>query len=160
MDRLARTSIGMDDAAAAFCGLFPAIYLRFCRRHEDDGPVRTRLTPQQDAVLQHLALSGPLTVGEMARHFGRSQSVASEIVGGLEKKGLLERMRDERDRRRTLIWLSDEARAVLARRRQVLDPSRVARAMRALAEPEREALITGLRALVHAAESNEKKRNR
>jgi DNA-binding MarR family transcriptional regulator len=145
----------MDPAVTDFCGLFPAIYLRFCRRQEDDAASSMRLTPQQDAVLQHLAMSGPLTVGEMARHFRRSQSVASEIVGGLEKKGLLERMRDERDRRRSLVWLSDEARAVLARRHEVLDAARVARAMRALTEPQREALITGLRALVRAGEMRE-----
>lgn len=41
-----------------------------------------------DGVLRHLAMSGPLTVGEMARHFGRAQSVVSEIVDGLEDKGL------------------------------------------------------------------------
>jgi len=147
----------MDAAAADFCDLFPAIYLRFCRRHDDGGPgggPLSRLTPQQDAVLHHLAMSGPLTVGEMARHFARAQSVVSEIVDGMERKGLLERMRDERDRRRTMVWLSDEAREVLARRRQVLDPERVARAMHALPEPQRHALITGLRALVHAAESD------
>src|SRR5580700_9403094 len=115
------------DPAAAFCDLFPAVYLRFCRRHDASRP-RTRLTPQQDAVLHHLAMSGPLTVGEMARHFARAQSVVSEIVGGLEKKSLLERMQDARDRRRTLVWLTDEARQVLVRRQQVLDPARVAQA--------------------------------
>ena len=142
----------MDDATAAFCDLFPAVYLRFCRRHDDETSRLTRLTPQQDAVLHHLAMSGPLTVGEMSRHFARAQSVASEIVDGLETKGLLERMRDARDRRRTLVWLTDEARDVLARRRQVLDPSRVARAMRALPEPERTSLVESLRALVRAAQ--------
>jgi len=147
----------MDDAAAAFCDLFPAVYLRFCRRH-DDGEVR--LTPQQSGVLQHLTLSGPLTVGEMARHFGRAQSVVSEIVGGLEDRGLLERMRDARDRRRNLVWLTDEAREVLARHRQVLDPWRVAYAMRALSASERKNLVESLRALVRAAQPNTQRRNR
>jgi DNA-binding MarR family transcriptional regulator len=141
----------MDDAASAFCELFPALYLRLCRRHHDE-PARTRLTPQQDAVLHHLAMSGPLTVGEMSRHFARAQSVVSEIVDGMEDKGLLERMRDERDRRRTLVWLTDDAREVLQRRRQVLDPARVGRAMRSLPAERRASLIEGLRALVRAAE--------
>jgi DNA-binding MarR family transcriptional regulator len=144
----------MDDAAAAFCELFPALYLRFCRQHDDASARRTRLTPQQDAVLHHLAMSGPLTVGEMCRHFVRAQSVVSEIVDGMEEKGLLERMRDARDRRRTLVWLTDEAREVLARRRRVLDPSRVAVAMRALSEPQRETLVESLRALVRAAQAD------
>jgi DNA-binding MarR family transcriptional regulator len=145
------------DHAAAFCDLFPALYLRFCRRHERGSP-RTRLTPQQDAVLHHLAMSGPLTVGEMARHFARAQSVVSEIVGGLQSKALLERMRDERDRRRTLVWLTDEAREVLARRSQVLDPERVRTAMGTLPAAQRDTLLHALRALVDAADADGKKK--
>ena len=144
----------MDDAAAAFCDLFPALYLCFCRRHDDEA----RLTPQQDAVLQHLVMSGPLTIGEMRRHFGRAQSVVSEIVEAMVKRRLLEKMRDTRDRRRTLVWLTDEAREVLARRRQVLDPSRVARAMRALPDSARTNLVESLQALVQAAEPTSRKK--
>jgi DNA-binding MarR family transcriptional regulator len=143
----------MDDSAAEFCELYPAAYLRFCRRH-DDAASGTRLTPQQEAVLRHLAMSGPLTVGEMARHFARAQSVVSEIVDGLESKGLLERMRDERDRRRTLVWLTDAAREALARRNEVLDPARVARAMRRLTAAGRRSLVRALRALVDAADEH------
>jgi DNA-binding MarR family transcriptional regulator len=146
----------MDDAASAFCELFPSLYLSFCRRHDGDRHA-SRLTPQQDAVLHHLAMSGPLTVGEMARHFARAQSVVSEIVDGLEQRGLLERMRDARDRRRTLVWLTGEAQGVLARRRQVLDPARVERAMRALPRDRRALLIEALRALVQAAEPETRK---
>jgi DNA-binding MarR family transcriptional regulator len=147
----------MREAAAEFCALFPSVYLRFCRRHDRRD---TRLTPQMDGVLHHLAMSGPLTVGEMARHLDRAQSVVSEIVDGLERKGLLERMRDARDRRRTLVWLTDRARDLLIQRSQVLDPARVARAMRALGESERKALIEGMRALVHAAEHDEENRRK
>jgi DNA-binding MarR family transcriptional regulator len=139
------------DAAASFCELFPQIYVRFCRRVGRDP--RDRLTAQQDAVLHHLAGTGPLTIGEMAKHFGRAQSVVSELVAGMEKKGLLERMRDARDRRRSLVWLTDDAREVLARRQQVLDPTRVARAMRALPLAQRDALVDALRALVHASDT-------
>jgi hypothetical protein len=34
-------------------------------------------------VLSHLAVAGPLTVGEAAVHLGRAQSVVSEIVDAL-----------------------------------------------------------------------------
>lgn len=142
----------MRDPAAEFCELFPAVYLRFCRRGESR---ETRLTPQMDAVLHHMAMSGPLTVGEMARHFARAQSVVSEIVDGMERKGLLERMRDSRDRRRTLVWLTDRARDLLAKRGQVLDHTQVARAMESLGEAERKALLDGMRALVRAAARGE-----
>lgn len=138
----------MDRAAESFCALFPALYLQFCRRHDRRD---VRLTAQMDAILHHLAMSGPLTIGEMAVHFGRAQSVVSEIVDGLEKKRLLARMRDERDKRRVLVWLTDEARAQLSRRAQVLDPERVEAAMRRLAPQERDTLIAALQALVAAA---------
>jgi DNA-binding MarR family transcriptional regulator len=146
----------MSDDAAEFCALFPAVYLRFCRRHERH---EKRLTPQMDAVLRHLVMSGPLTIGEMARHFARAQSVVSEVVDGMEKKGLLERMRDERDKRRVLVWLTDDARALLARRSEVLDPDRVALAMRRLTSEDREALVRGMRALVRAADANGERTN-
>jgi DNA-binding MarR family transcriptional regulator len=139
----------MDSTAAEFCALFPAVYVRFCRRGQDDA---SRLTPQMDAVLHHLSMSGPLTVGEMARHLGRAQSVVSEIVAGMVKRGLLERMRDRRDKRRALVWLTDAAHDLLVRRSQVLDPELVAAALKKLGPDERDHLVRGMRALVGAAE--------
>jgi DNA-binding MarR family transcriptional regulator len=152
----------MTSEADAFCALFPAVYVRFCRRGRDDA---ARLTPQMDAVLHHLSMSGPLTVGEMARHFGRAQSVVSEIVAGMVGRGLLETMKDARDRRRTLVWLTDQAHEVMARRSQVLDPQLVTTAMKKLGADERSRLVEGLRALVRAAEEpnhdhEEKKKRR
>jgi DNA-binding MarR family transcriptional regulator len=97
-------------------------------------------------------MSGPLTVGEMARHFERAQSVVTEMVDTLETRGLLARMRDERDRRRTLVWLTDNARSLLERGQQVLDFDRVVAAVTAMRSDEQKALATGLRAFVHAAE--------
>jgi DNA-binding MarR family transcriptional regulator len=69
--------------AERFAGLFRAIYLTFHRR---DGP-RNELSGASRAVLQHLAMSGPLTVGEAAVHLVRAQSVVSEIVDGLARQG-------------------------------------------------------------------------
>src|SRR6201999_1775671 len=90
-------------SAAAYAELFPAVYLRFHRR---DGKQR-ELSGASRGVLHHLAAAGPLTVGECAKHLDRAQSVVSEIVDQLESHGLLARVRDEGDRRRTLVWLTD-----------------------------------------------------
>jgi len=136
------------DEAAQFAELFPAIYLRFHARKRRDA---ARLTAQMFAVLQHLALSGPLTVGEMSQHFDRAQSVVSEIVDGLVRKGLLERMRDARDRRRCLVWLTEAAHTRLRRDQQVLDVELLARAMDAMPARDRGALIRGMRGLVAAS---------
>ncbi|HEY5357476.1 MAG TPA: helix-turn-helix domain-containing protein [Streptosporangiaceae bacterium] len=90
--------MGTDSLQAArFAELFRAVYLTFHRR---DGP-RSELAGASRALLEHLALAGPLTVGEAAARLRRAQSVISEMVSHLERRGLLERERDPADRRRT-----------------------------------------------------------
>jgi DNA-binding MarR family transcriptional regulator len=135
-------------AGQAFAELFGAAFLRFHRR----GPKRSVLTPQSWAVLQHLEMAGPLTVTEAARHMDRAQSVMSEIVDGLERKGFLARMRDARDRRRVLVWLTDTGRAAMATERQVLCADRLERAFTRLAEDVRSDLLRHLTALIDAAD--------
>lgn len=129
--------------------LFPAIYLRLHARREKRGH---RAAGQSLAVLQHLALSGPLTVGEAARHFQRAQSVVSELVDRLVGDGLVERMRDERDRRRVLVWLTPAGLDALEREREVLSPELALAAMERMKPAARRALLEGMRALVAAAD--------
>jgi DNA-binding MarR family transcriptional regulator len=130
--------------------LFPEIYLRFHVRRSKRG---RRLDTTATAVLTHLESAGPLTIGEAARHLKRSQSVISEIVSRLERQGLLERMRDERDRRRVLVWVTPSARLALADNRQVLAPALLAPAVARMSPAERKALVSGMRALIAAARS-------
>jgi DNA-binding MarR family transcriptional regulator len=134
-----------SQAAREFAELFGAAFLRFHRR----GPKRSMWTPQGWAVLQHLEMAGPLTVTEAAAHMDRAQSVMSGIVDGLERKGLLARMRDARDRRRTLVWLTEPGRSAMATERQVLCVERLERAFAKLGEKAGEDLLRGLRALVN-----------
>jgi len=141
------------DEAARFAELFPAVYLRFHRR---DGK-REAMSGASRAALLHLASTGPLTIGEIAAHFGRAQSVVSEIVDGLEKKAWLERMRDPRDKRRALVWLTERGLEALDRDRQVLSRELLARAMKKMTAADRAALLRGMRALVDAADEKEKK---
>jgi len=145
-----------SDEARQFGELFPAVYLRFHRR---DGKGR-ELPGASRAVLQHLTLSGPLTIGEMARHLSRAQSVVSEIVDHLERDGLLARVRDPKDKRRTLVWLSDQGLALLDREREVLSSELLTRAMARMRPAQRLALLTGMRALLaaHGGDSNQKQK--
>jgi DNA-binding MarR family transcriptional regulator len=134
------------DDARAFAELFSAAYLQFHRR---DGK-RADVSAASRAVLQHLALTGPLTIGEAARHLDRAQSVVSDIVTQLEGKGLLEREPDPADRRRTLVWLTAQGLAVLARDREVLSIDLLTRAMSSLTPEQRAGLLDGGRALLAA----------
>jgi DNA-binding MarR family transcriptional regulator len=138
-----------DERARAerFADLFRAVYLTFHRR---DGP-RSQLPGASRAVLEHLALAGPLTVGEAAAHMSRAQSVISEIVPHLGRQGLLEREDDPADRRRTLIWLTGQGHEALRRDREVLSVDQLARAMARLPPGQADELIAGLRTLVDLA---------
>ncbi len=100
----------------------------------------------------HLAYSGPMTVGELARHVGRAQSVTSETVEVLASHGLLARVRDPRDKRRTLIWLTEEAREFLAREREPLDRERVNGVLSRMEPGAREELFSAIEQFVAVAE--------
>jgi DNA-binding MarR family transcriptional regulator len=141
---------GEPSDAQRFAELFRAVYLTFHRR---DGP-RAQLPGASRAVLEHLAMAGPLTVGEAAGHLSRAQSVVSEIVSHLEQQGLLERESDPGDRRRTLVWLTPAGHDALRRDREVLSVELLAGALAGLPPGQGEELIRGLRALVDQASSH------
>jgi len=135
------------EAARQLGELFPEVYLALHRRDAK----RRALPAASRAVLQHLTLTGPVRIGELARHLARAQSVVSEIVNHLERDGLLERQRDPQDARRTLVWLSGAGIDRLDEEQQVLSRELVARAMARMSSRDVAALLRGLRALVAAA---------
>lgn len=147
-----RTVAAVDDnrdlrgAAREFCALFQGVYLRFHRR---DGK-RSGLSGASRAVLTHLSLTGPVTIGEAAQHLDRAQSVVSEIVSQLERHGLLERERDAEDRRRTLVWLTPEGATVLREDGEVLSTELLAGAMGAMSPTALAGLLDGARSLLAA----------
>jgi DNA-binding MarR family transcriptional regulator len=136
-----------EQRAERFAERFRAVYLTFHRR---DRP-RSQLQGASRAVLEHLALAGPLTIGEAAAHLNRAQSVISEIVSHLENQGLLERESDPADRRRTLIWLTQAGHSALRRDREVLGLDLLARALARVPPGQADDLVAGLQALVEAA---------
>ena len=143
-----------DERARAerFAELFRAVYLTFHRR---DGP-RGQLPGASRAVLEHLAMAGPLTIGEAAGHLNRAQSVVSEIVSHLTDQGLLERESDPADRRRTLIWLTPAGHEALRRDREILGLDLLAGAFARMPPGEADGLINGLEALVHMTEGEQR----
>ena len=79
--------------------------------------------------------------------------MGSAIVCGLERRDLLARMRDARDRRRVLVGMTAHAEEVLARERQVLDVARLTEIAGRLRAADKQALLAGMLALVRAAEA-------
>ena len=137
---------GIGDEVQVFARMFEQTYLRFHRRDER----HSMMSGTARAVLLHLARTGPLTVTEAARHLDRAQSVVSDIVSHLEAKGLLERQADPDDRRRTLVWLTPGGFEHLERDREVLASPLLARALVAMTQEDRRALLTGFAALLAA----------
>lgn len=130
-----------EDSAASFQELYRRVYHRFHRR---DTTESNRISTESLAVLQHLRDTGPLTVIEAARHFERSQSAMSEIITRLERRSILMRMPDERDRRRTLVWLTEEGLTLLRNAEQVLSPKLLQHAFEQLDEDARQRVLDAL----------------
>ena len=136
-------------AARRVARLFPEVYRRYHwanRVHGADLPVTRRALE----VLQHLSASGPLTVGEQAAHLGLRRNSMSELLQRLEAKGLVARIRDERDERRVLVWLTDAGRDVVSRVGQVLAPDLIAQVMSTLSPEERAVVVRGVELLATA----------
>jgi DNA-binding MarR family transcriptional regulator len=138
-----------EAAARRVARLFPEVYRRYHWANRVQGadlPVTRRALE----VLQHLSLSGPLTVGEQAEHLGLRRNSVSELLQRLEAKGLVARIRDERDERRVLVWLTDAGRDVVSRVGQVLAPDLIAQVMANLSPEERAAVVRGVELLATA----------
>ena len=140
-------------AARRVARLFPEVYRRYHWANRVGGgelPVTRRALE----VLQHLFASGPLTVGEQAEHLGLRRNSVSELLQRLEAKGLVARIRDERDERRVLVWLTDSGRDVVSRVGQVLAPDLIAQVMASLSPEERATVVRGFELLASADPSN------
>ena len=71
------------------------------------------------AVLRLLKNAGEaMTAGEVSRMLGMTTSRIAAVLGSLEKKGLILRRADARDKRRVLVELTQEGSAQCERRRQ------------------------------------------
>ncbi|MCP3919130.1 MAG: MarR family transcriptional regulator [bacterium] len=138
----------LERTTEGYAGLFSAAYQLLHRRRDPRG---YRPSGETLAVLYHLADSGPLTIDEAARHFDRSQSAISERIARMTERGLLTRIRDERDRRRHLVWLSEEGEELLRVEREVLSAESLTGALEEMSGDDRRALIQGTTALVEAA---------
>ncbi|WP_271407937.1 MarR family winged helix-turn-helix transcriptional regulator [Pseudomonas sp. Q1-7] len=106
------------------------------------------LTPLQLLILRIMASQGELTASHLAREVSLTQASLSGVLDRLESRGLLNRRRDERDRRKHWLVLTDRGLEALAEAPSLL-PEHVLARFAALAEWERHSLLA---ALLHAAE--------
>jgi DNA-binding MarR family transcriptional regulator len=103
----------------------------------------------QAFALHELDAGTPLSQRELAERLRLEKSTVSRMAADLERKGLLVRERDPDNRRLYRLLLTDHGREVRARMAAAFH-ERYVRWVAAMSRTEREALLTGLPALVNA----------
>jgi DNA-binding MarR family transcriptional regulator len=88
-----------------------AIHLLRQLRKEDDA---SGLSAPRLSALSVVVFGGPLTLGQLAAAEQVKPPTMTRIVTGLETEGLVQRLGDLQDRRRTLIQATAKGRTVLA----------------------------------------------
>lgn len=103
--------------------------------------------PEPLTLAQYLMLKaageGEVLAAELARAAGVSDPAVSQLVGGLERDGLVERRRSDTDRRRFPVALTDDGRARLRAADRALE-QRLSDLLEPLPPPEADALARAL----------------
>lgn len=76
--------------------------------------MRYGLTGPQLMVLRELSAHNGVSVGELTRAIHLSQATVTGILDRLAKRGLVRRQRSDQDKRRVLVWLTEEGEHLLA----------------------------------------------
>ncbi len=106
------------------------------------------LTPMQLMILQVLAGEARLTASDLSGRVSLTAATLSGMLDRLEERGLLQRQRDDQDRRRQWLLLSEAGRE-LVRQAPTLLPPEFRQRFAALKDWERHSLTA---ALLRAAE--------
>jgi DNA-binding MarR family transcriptional regulator len=109
------------------------------------------LGAQQFIVLKQLQAIGSCSQGELADALGIDYSNLAGVTGELYKRGLITRHRDEADRRRYVVELTDEGRQLLADADQAIGAGEEDM-LSTLGDEEREQLWDLLRRMADALE--------
>lgn len=113
-----------------------------------------RLTTPQLLFLRLLTQEGPLTPGAMAKEMYLSQATITGILDRLERRDLVERRRDQADRRKVSIHLTQEGTAAVKQAPQPLQ-ERFASRLEALSASERDEIERVLAKVVDLMEAQE-----
>ena len=104
------------------------------------------ITPPQFVALQVLTQEGEMTIGELSEKLYLACSTVTDLVDRMEKNSLLERYRDENDRRIVRIRVKEKGHhlisEVIAARQAYL-----AKTLQDLTEAEQQRLISALQQL-------------
>jgi DNA-binding MarR family transcriptional regulator len=143
----------VDAQVRELLGLFAGILKGLKQDREEEKPAELQRAFDEGSLGERhfpplivLSLEGPLSVSELADRIGLTVATTSLLAGELSKAGLVERREDERDRRRTIVSLTEEIRKIAEPRIQEhLQPFK--RALERLSPQARAHFMEGMRAL-------------
>lgn len=109
----------LDEQVRELIGLFAGIVKGLKEDREEEKPVELQKAFDEGSLGERhfppliiLSLEGPMSVSELADRVGLTVATTSLLVGELSKAGLVDRREDERDRRRTIVSLTEEIRKI------------------------------------------------
>ncbi|NIW86833.1 MAG: MarR family transcriptional regulator [Gammaproteobacteria bacterium] len=87
--------------------------MRAVDQHSKQLEQRCGLTGPQILLLREIRKADELSIGALARHANLSQATVTAIVDRLQRRGLVERLRSEQDKRKVFVRVSAAGKAQL-----------------------------------------------
>jgi len=97
-----------DDVLIAIRRVIRAVYLHSRKLNQSYS-----LTGPQALVLKEIVARKRISPGELAKQISLSQATITDIVKRLEKRGLVTRVRDAKDRRKILLEITKDGKALI-----------------------------------------------
>lgn len=104
---------GIDEAVRELLLLVPRMVGRAKRIPVPPELRSLDLGPRHLSLLAYLLFDGPLTVNDLAARLEVAPTTVSLLVGELNRKGVLDRREDERDRRRRIVDIAPDRRPAI-----------------------------------------------
>jgi len=114
---------------------------------------RGNLTAPQRTVMQFLVHFNGRSLKKLSKDAGLSHSTVSGIVDRLEKRGMVERHVDKKDRRISRILPSKRVRNYVRNTLPAIELNPLVRALQPATSPERAAVLAGMRILRRLVET-------
>lgn len=133
------------------------IYLQVSRRISEElrGHFgKLSLTFPQTLVLTLLDSDGPMPISALAKATGSANSTISGVVDRLEKAGLLQRIRSERDRRVIYVDVTDKYKEI-REETECYALARFSKSIESLSDEETSRIVDGLTLLEKALNTKE-----
>jgi DNA-binding MarR family transcriptional regulator len=112
------------------------------------------LTSPQLLIMQEIAKTSGINSGQVAKNINLSAATVTNILDRLEKKDLVSRVRDTKDKRRVGLYLTENGEAILLNAPQPLQEHFIKK-FENLAEWEQSQLLSSIERLVDMMNANE-----